>query len=166
MKTCSKCKINKNKTQFHKDSSENDGLKYNCKLCRKGCNLKYGYKGASTTAAWKLKNPERAQEIQQRYTQKNRQKYRDNANKWRIANPAKCRSQHAKRRADLLNRTPKWLTKQQHEDILNIYKTCPKGYHVDHIVPLRGETVSGLHVPWNLQHLEASENMSKKNKLE
>lgn len=58
--------------------------------------------------------------------------------------------------------TPKWI---DIESIANFYKQTPKGYHVDHIIPLNGKNVSGLHVLWNLQYLPAKDNMKKGNRL-
>ena len=51
------------------------------------------------------------------------------------------------------------------EKISAFYAKCPEGYHVDHIVPLQGVIVSGLHVLDNLQYLTAIENIKKKNKF-
>lgn len=66
----------------------------------------------------------------------------------------------AKRRASKLQATPIWSEK---EAIKQFYINCPDGYHVDHIIPLRGKTVSGLHVLSNLQYLTAHENLTKGN---
>jgi len=49
-------------------------------------------------------------------------------------------------------------------DIANLLHG-PNSYHVDHIIPLMGETVSGLHCECNLKVIPASENLSKGNKL-
>jgi len=78
----------------------------------------------------------------------------------------------AKRRAAKLQRTPKWLTDIDHERIENEYKLAAlltklwgEPWHVDHIIPLQGKFVSGLHVPSNLRAIKGSENVSKANRF-
>lgn len=78
----------------------------------------------------------------------------------------------AKRRASLLGATPKWLTEEHYASIRKIYNEAKRitqesgeAHHVDHIVPLQGKTVCGLHVPWNLQILSANKNITKSNKF-
>jgi hypothetical protein len=73
------------------------------------------------------------------------------------------RSRKARYRAKKLKATPPWIDLKA---IRLFYSKCPKGYHVDHIVPLQGKYVSGLHTLHNLQYLTQRENQSKGNKHE
>jgi hypothetical protein len=73
-------------------------------------------------------------------------------------------------RADKAKRTPKWLTDFDHLHIKCLYqaaamrtKESGMSWHVDHIIPLRGKLVSGLHVPSNMRVILGEENVSKNN---
>lgn len=59
--------------------------------------------------------------------------------------------------------TPPWADRRA---ISEFKLGTPPGYHMDHIVPLRGVNVCGLHVLENLQYLPAKENLSKNNKID
>ncbi len=68
--------------------------------------------------------------------------------------------------------TPKWLTAAHKMEIrlkyrlaLELSRRTGVKYVVDHIVPMFGKTVCGLHVPWNLDVITQSENSKKSNKL-
>lgn len=69
---------------------------------------------------------------------------------------------YARHRAKKRNATPPWV---DIDTLRLVYNRCPEGFHVDHIVPLNGRDVCGLHVPWNLQYLPANANLLKSNKL-
>ncbi len=71
-----------------------------------------------------------------------------------------------------LQAMPKWLSNEQRGEIKAVYAIAAElgrntgiPHNVDHIIPLQGEHVSGLHVPWNLRAIPARDNQSKHNKL-
>ncbi len=106
--------------------------------------------------AWKIANSARRKAVDKAY------------HKSKQGDPeylAKRRHHEALRRARKLQATPKWLSKVQLEEIKAIYRNCPVGFHVDHIMPLKGKDLSGLHVPWNLQYLPGIVNKMKSNKV-
>lgn len=89
--------------------------------------------------------------------------------KWKQENAAKVIASNANRRSIILRRMPPWVNINE---IRRIYEECKKIsletgvlHHVDHIIPLCGKIVSGLHVPWNLQIIPACENLKKNNRF-
>jgi hypothetical protein len=129
--------------------------------------------------AWRVENPERHRLSQKRWKEENTtlvRSYRKSwvernpgkalecsragAKKYRIANPGKRAAYQALREARKIKATPKWA---DHNSIRAFYEACPKGYHVDHIIPLNNPVVCGLHVLENLQYLPAADNIKKSN---
>ncbi len=109
----------------------------------------------------------------QAWKKANRERHLANSARWQKENPERCRinkrrsqkkcagtkrANVAKYRAAKSQRVPAWADLQA---ITDFYKACPPGMTVDHVIPLRGKTVSGLHVVDNLQYLSLSENSSK-----
>jgi hypothetical protein len=92
---------------------------------------------------------------------------------WKKANPAKVIANTTKRKKHIRLRTPNWLTKNDHNTIWGFYSIAAmltkhnnEKWEVDHIIPLLGKNVSGLHVPSNLQLLRSSDNLKKSNQFE
>lgn len=72
-----------------------------------------------------------------------------------------CHTYNTKaQKVEIRMRTPSWANISS---IHLFYANCPKGMHVDHIIPLRGTIVSGLHTLENLQYLSAEDNLAKSN---
>lgn len=106
--------------------------------------------------------------------QKFLERARESSKKYRNTSKGKANraANEASRRASKLNATPNWLSEFDLDYIKSLYVQAhelsnlgEENYHVDHIIPLRGKSVRGLHVPWNLQILEAVENIKKNNKV-
>jgi 5-methylcytosine-specific restriction endonuclease McrA len=133
--------------------------------------LKHKDKIKARTKEWRLKNPEQKRKLNAVYKKRNKAKVNENTRKYKQRNRGVTNANTAKRRAALLQRTPPWLSEQHVIEMKNLYTKAAEiaqqtgvEMHVDHIIPLQGENVSGLHVPWNLQILTGRENESKKNR--
>ena len=158
MKICSECKKIKPFIDFYPK-----GKFYHCycKICSKTKNKE-----------WKLNNKEKAAAYDKVWQQSNKDKKSKNYKNWQINNRHKVNRYNSQRRALEVSATPSWLTEIQHSQIEAFYwlaklqtELTDDCFHVDHIVPLKGKTVCGLHVPWNLQVLAAKDNLSKSNKI-
>jgi len=159
-KRCTKCERIKSIDRFQKNDRYKDGHHTWCKDCKLDSQRRH----TETNRKWTEKNRARSNEIKIRYVERNALRVRESKRKWYDANP-KLRLENCRRyQAKKLNATPAWLSMEQIKEIKAFYLKCPDGHEVDHIVPLRGKDVCGLHVPWNLQHLPKSANRQKSNR--
>jgi hypothetical protein len=118
--------------------------------------------------AYHAKNREALREKSKLYYKRNPDYYKD----FRKRFPEKLNAKEIRRKTTKIQRTPAWLDEgdfwmmeQAYE--LAALRTKMFGFvwHVDHILPLNGKTVSGFHVPTNLQVIPGKENLVKSNKF-
>lgn len=104
-------------------------------------------------------------EQNKRYRERNRDRLRERSRTFRRTDKGKAYSTKAskKRRDRIRQATPKWADKAS---IINYIKNCPLGFQVDHIIPIAGKIICGLHVLENLQYLPESGNKRKGVRLE
>ncbi len=128
-------------------------------------------------ALWYQRNKEKVLKQSKAYYEGNKgkvlgrhKKWRDNHKayqaeydkNWREQNRGKARAKVRGYQAKKLRALPAWADKKA---IVAFYSNCPDGFEVDHIVPIQGKIVCGLHVLENLQYLPINVNRSKSNKF-
>jgi len=130
---------------------------------------------AEQKKAWYEKNKTEILSLQREQYKKNPDVKITASKKWRTENPEKAAQTDKRKRLKNLgkylgysqsykqkkrNSVPLWADLKA---INFFYECCPAGCHVDHIIPLQGKNISGLHVETNLQWLPVQENMRKGN---
>lgn len=159
MKTCIACDESKNLCDFKKNIKCKDGRTNKCKLCAN-----------RQMKEWRKINPTHSKgnknEVNKAWAERNKEQVSKRNKEYRTKNRYKINAWASARRARLLMATPDWLSDTHVKEIELFYQIASwydEPMHVDHIVPLQGKNVCGLHVPWNLQILPAEENRRKHN---
>jgi len=154
MKYCPKCKLSKPLDSYSKNKTKKDGLQVYCKVCKSIGRLDYLESNQKAVRQWHEKNKEYY------YTYKK---------EWRSKNRKQVNSANSKHRANKKKRTPAWANLEKISFFYGVaaYLDWVSGgfvkYHVDHVIPLNGKTVCGLHVENNLQLLKSIDNLRKSN---
>ncbi len=182
-KLCLRCNVKKTLVEFHKDSSKVDGKRTYCKLCVNQAGRAYSKKYARQRSerakkdrrlnpdkyrAWAKASYERTKEQKKQYAKENQEHIRQRVAKHRKKYPHKHRARNAQRYAQKIQATPSWADL---EKIEHVYWVCHFiseltgiKHQVDHIHPLKGKDICGLHVHTNLQILTAEQNLAKGNR--
>lgn len=160
MKECKRCLEVKELSLFTFNKNCKTSRENVCKNC-----------ATARSAKWQKENKERKNKINANWRSLNIEQARKSSVDWGKNNKGHRNFLTKNRQTALLKRTPNWLTIEDKLHMLCLYqiaamrsKYSDEKWHVDHIIPLQGKTVSGFHTPYNLQVIPAIDNLRKNNK--
>ena len=176
MKACTKCGEEKPLDNFSKNKSKGDGLNNYCKPCMKAYKKVYDQqdiaKESNRASSLRYHYANRKERIarSREYHAKNRDSVRARQKKYYDDNLPHMLQRASVGRGERRKRVVSWANQQlidaYYMEAKRLEELTGIQFHVDHIIPLQGELVSGLHVETNLQLLPAHENLRKKNSFD
>ena len=161
---------------FNKNKRQTDGHRLECRECQKLAGRLYRALNKDKQLAYSKANSEKARRRSLQWYYNNLE-YAKNSHKeysklWRQTYPHKNCKKSNDYRARKINATPSWVDKEEEFLILEVYHLAKLrtdmfgvNWHVDHIIPLKGKNVCGLHTINNLQVIPEKLNLVKSNRI-
>jgi G3E family GTPase len=172
-KICTKCAVSKPLFDYYFDNKRNYA-RPSCKACSKKESSEHQKNTKSQQAKrqrdWRAKNFDKWQAYTQSYYEQNKDRIKEYTTTWNKQNRPRLNALMAKRKARELQALPNWADLEAIKTEYLLAKWCSKvtgiQYEVDHIIPLQGKKVCGLHTANNLQVIPMSDNRKKSNQFQ
>ena len=185
MKTCTKCGIEKEPTEFHKNKTGLNGLRGDCKSCKNEYRKEYHFRNkereSDANKKYRVENSEKIKEYRiktrvhkagynKKWAKDNKPLINFFQREWAEKNPEKVRERAMRRSLATKGQCPAWANLDKIREFYAVAKqlteTHGTKFEVDHIIPLRGKYVTGLHVETNLQIITQMANGRKGNRFD
>jgi hypothetical protein len=173
MKTCTKCGEAKPLSEYHANPRNASGLQSNCKACQRAAAKRWRVTNkqhiTQYNSAYRASNREAITAQERQYRTTNKEKLAAKDRRRHLSNPNAALMRKQKRRAVARQAEPLWadaaLIKLLYATRQYLTQETGEVWHVDHVVPLQGRNVCGLHVHNNLRVVPAKVNLAKGNKF-
>jgi hypothetical protein len=169
MKKCNVCQIDKPAGAFSRRAASHDGLNYTCRACSAARARKWRDANPGAFSDWHKENKQRRSEYWREWYERNKEARSVSYAEWARNNKHIVNALVARRNAAKLRATPAWADqasiREFYERAAELTKLTGVRHEVDHIYPLQGEFVCGLHCEFNLQILTKTENIRKGNRM-